>query len=275
MELQKGLRDVAQRRLEEGRDPPPPVDEDMEKAWAAMEKAAADLADKLGRQKDKLARDAACAETDKLQKANEDKARPPPPAQILPEQTLRPAAPCPPAGSPPAHDSCPPSPPGTTQAAKWLKEVEDKSKDFGDKVANGELGSSPDETQKLLDALRNGFQEKEKPELAKTKAGLEGERRDVDARRAAEEREPAAWTPTNDALSSAWKAMGENERAYEQAQDTPAPAPAARPPCCQIWVAPPPAPRPSQPPLLRAGPLLTRVLPPPHPPPPLSRARRR
>ena len=46
----------------------------MEKAWAAMEKAAAELANALGRHGDKLKRDGECAETDKMQKKNEDDA---------------------------------------------------------------------------------------------------------------------------------------------------------------------------------------------------------
>jgi len=173
--LQEALREVANRRLQEGRDEPPPLDQDMEKAWREMEKAAADLEKALAAREHKLRRDASCAETDKLQEGNQARAK------------------------------------------KWLAEVEKQSDDFAGKVKRGELGATPDETQKLLDGLRSNFQEQAKPALAKDKAGLEGERREVEARRQQEEREPPAWQPPTEALSAAWKSLGGNERAYEKA----------------------------------------------------------
>ena len=84
-------------------------------------------------------------------------------------------------------------------------------------MKKGELGSNPAETQKLLDELRGSFQEKKKPELAKTKAEVEAERREVEERRQQEERDPPAWAPPTEALSNAWKGLGANERDYEKA----------------------------------------------------------
>jgi hypothetical protein len=103
------------------------------------------------------------------------------------------------------------------KAKKWLAEVEKQSDDFASRVKSGELGATPDETQQLLDELRANFQAQAKPALAKDKAGLEGERREVEARRQQEEREPPAWQPPTEALSNAWKALGGNEREYEKA----------------------------------------------------------
>mmetsp|Transcript_27072 Transcript_27072/g.64442 ORF Transcript_27072/g.64442 Transcript_27072/m.64442 type:complete len:1509 (-) Transcript_27072:202-4728(-) len=175
VKLQEALREVANRKLQEGRDEPHPLDQDMEKAWKEMEKAAADLERALAAREHKLNRDAGCAETDKLQDDNQAKAK------------------------------------------KWLAEVEKQSDNFASKVKSGELGATPDETQRLLDGLRANFQAQAKPALAKDKAGLEGERREVEARRQQEEREPPAWQPPTEALSNAWKALGGNERDYEKA----------------------------------------------------------
>ena len=175
VQLQEALREVANRKLQEGRDEPHPLDQDMEKAWKDMEKAAADLDKALAAREHKLKRDAGCAETDQLQSDNQAKAK------------------------------------------KWLAEVEKQSDDFAGKVKRGELGATPDETQRLLDGLRTDFQDKAKPALAKDKAGLEGERREVEGRRQQEEREPPAWQPPSEALSHAWKSLGGNERDYEKA----------------------------------------------------------
>eukprot|EP00964_Phaeocystis_antarctica_P073949 scaffold45422_cov73-Phaeocystis_antarctica.AAC.1 len=151
----------------------------MEKAWKEMEKAAADLERAL----------AAC-----------DMAR---------EHMLNRDASC--AETDKLQDD------NQAKAKQWLAEVEKQSDDFASKVKSGELGVTPGETQRLLDGLRANFQAQAKPALAEDKTGLEGEQREVEARRQREERGPPAWQPPTEALSNAWKALGGNERDYEKA----------------------------------------------------------
>ena len=102
-------------------------------------------------------------------------------------------------------------------AAKWKKEVDDEASGLRAKVANGELGNSQAETQKLLDDYRKDHVGTKKPKWADQKADIEAKRRDVDARRADEGREPAVWEPSGAALSSAWSDLAKDGAAYEKA----------------------------------------------------------
>lgn len=99
----------------------------------------------------------------------------------------------------------------------WLDKVAKKAADFDKAVATGDTGKTRDETQAKLNELRNGFQGHAKPAWAAERAAIDDGRRDVDARRRAEARPPAAWKPPNDALTAGWAKLGQAEREYEKA----------------------------------------------------------
>ena len=59
--------------------------------------------------------------------------------------------------------------------------------------------------------------DKKRPAWEAEKAAIEAKRRDVDARRAGEQRDPAAWDPTAAELSGTWEGLSDNGNAYEKA----------------------------------------------------------
>ena len=102
-------------------------------------------------------------------------------------------------------------------AAKWKKEVDDKDAWLVDKLKKGDLGTTQEETQKLLDDYRNDVVGTKKPKWADEKVDIEAKRREVDARRADEGREPVAWEPSPAEMSDSWTALSKDGAAYEQA----------------------------------------------------------
>jgi len=174
-ELAKELHAVADRLAAEGRDPPPDLEGKLQGGWNAFDDAAAALQKALDDARKKAARDKAMAETDKLQKENED------------------------------------------DANKWLDKVNDKAKDFEDKVKSGDLGNTKEEAEKKLADLRSPFQSDTKPEWGKERGGIDAGRRAVDDRRKDEDRPPADWKPPGDDLDKGWKRLGDAEREYEKA----------------------------------------------------------
>ena len=72
--VQRALREIGQRRANEGRDPPPALDSDLEKAWNGLEAAASALEGALETREKSLAKLAAQAETDQQAAANGEKA---------------------------------------------------------------------------------------------------------------------------------------------------------------------------------------------------------
>jgi actinin alpha len=102
-------------------------------------------------------------------------------------------------------------------STKWLDKVAKKAGDFEKAVSTGDTGKTRDETQAKLNDLRSGFQGQAKPAWAAERAAIDDGRRDVDARRRAEDRPAAAWKPPNDALTAGWAKLGKAEREYEKA----------------------------------------------------------
>jgi len=173
--VQRGLRDAAERLANEGRSPPPKLDEQLDRAWTGLDAAADALRRALDERAKQLEKQLAEAETDKMQAE------------------------------------------GCRKAAAWLEAVAAKTNEFAKAVSTSDLGSTKAETEKKLNDFRTSHQQGQRPRWAEERAAFEAERRVIDERRRAEEREPAAWDPSADALSKGWGALGSNERDYEEA----------------------------------------------------------
>lgn len=174
-DIERDLRDVADRRAAEGRPAPPPLGEKLGAGWNGFDDAAANLQKALDDARAKKARESAEAETDRLQKGND------------------------------------------ADSSKWLDKVAKKADDFEKAVRDNDVGGTQAETEAKLKDLRDNFQGKTRPEWTGEKNGIEEGRRAVDARRRAEERPPADWTPPKKEIDGGWARLGKGERDYEGA----------------------------------------------------------